>query len=254
MLSQTRQALEAFDNQHDFERLAADVLNHLGYDTVEPMAPGGGADLQRCCRCRWRFPELRHHVGGGRGRVRRTLAGRAVVVACVRLVRLSQAAGGCLGCACSQRMIRAAHVSEEVGPTARLGSAAASAGRFARGAFPPRPPLPNKRAEPSKFAYLSGNPLRISRDRAFQQGSRCSGWITSDLYRKRPGGKHSGDARWLWPGRFGPSRKKEAAARRVGWLVSASKRISRYRADDSQWPELINSMNKGGCLRRPRGV
>jgi hypothetical protein len=44
MLSQTRHALEAFDNQHDFERLAADVLNHLGYDTVEPMAPGGGAD------------------------------------------------------------------------------------------------------------------------------------------------------------------------------------------------------------------
>jgi hypothetical protein len=44
MLSQTRQALEAFDNQHDFERLAADVLNHLGYGNVEPMAPGGGAD------------------------------------------------------------------------------------------------------------------------------------------------------------------------------------------------------------------
>lgn len=44
MLSQTRQALEAFDNQHDFERMAADVLNHLGYGSVEPMAPGGGAD------------------------------------------------------------------------------------------------------------------------------------------------------------------------------------------------------------------
>jgi hypothetical protein len=45
MLSRTRQALEAFDNQHDFERMAADVLNHLGYVNVEPMAPGGGADL-----------------------------------------------------------------------------------------------------------------------------------------------------------------------------------------------------------------
>ena len=44
MLSRTRQALEAFDNQHDFERLAADVLNGLGYQNVEPMAPGGGPD------------------------------------------------------------------------------------------------------------------------------------------------------------------------------------------------------------------
>ncbi len=44
MLSQTRRALEDFDNQHDFERMAADVLNRLGYGSVEPMAPGGGAD------------------------------------------------------------------------------------------------------------------------------------------------------------------------------------------------------------------
>ncbi len=44
MLSKTRQALEAFDNQHDFERLAADVLNGLGFQNVEPMAPGGGRD------------------------------------------------------------------------------------------------------------------------------------------------------------------------------------------------------------------
>jgi hypothetical protein len=44
MLSQTRRALEAFDNQHEFERMAADVLNALGYSDVEPMAPGGGAD------------------------------------------------------------------------------------------------------------------------------------------------------------------------------------------------------------------
>ena len=44
MLSQTRRALEDYDNQHDFERLAADVLNALGYSDVEPMAPGGGAD------------------------------------------------------------------------------------------------------------------------------------------------------------------------------------------------------------------
>ena len=44
MLSQTRRALEDFDNQHDFERMAADILNALGYDAVEPMAPAGGAD------------------------------------------------------------------------------------------------------------------------------------------------------------------------------------------------------------------
>src|ERR1035437_4858762 len=45
MLSLTRRALEDFDNQHDFERFAADVLNALAYTPVEPMAPGGGADV-----------------------------------------------------------------------------------------------------------------------------------------------------------------------------------------------------------------
>jgi hypothetical protein len=44
MLSQTRTALEDFDNQHEFERMAADILNGLGYSHVEPMAPGGGPD------------------------------------------------------------------------------------------------------------------------------------------------------------------------------------------------------------------
>jgi hypothetical protein len=44
MLSQTRRALQDFDNQHDFERLAADVLNAQGYTGVEPMAPSGGPD------------------------------------------------------------------------------------------------------------------------------------------------------------------------------------------------------------------
>src|SRR5438132_6977342 len=44
MSSQTRRALEDFDNQHDFERLSADILNALGYSDVEPMAPRGGAD------------------------------------------------------------------------------------------------------------------------------------------------------------------------------------------------------------------
>ncbi len=44
MLNQTRRTLEDFDNQHEFERLAADVLNSLGYSDVEPMAPAGGAD------------------------------------------------------------------------------------------------------------------------------------------------------------------------------------------------------------------
>jgi hypothetical protein len=44
MFSKTRRALEDFDNQHDFERMAADTLNALGYSHVEPMAPGGGPD------------------------------------------------------------------------------------------------------------------------------------------------------------------------------------------------------------------
>jgi hypothetical protein len=44
MLNQTRRALEDFDNQHDFERMAADILTALGYSNVEPVAPGGGAD------------------------------------------------------------------------------------------------------------------------------------------------------------------------------------------------------------------
>jgi len=57
MLSQTRRALEDFDNQHDFERMAADVLNALGYLDVEPMAPGGG----------WR---LRHHSSRRSARAR----------------------------------------------------------------------------------------------------------------------------------------------------------------------------------------
>jgi hypothetical protein len=42
MPSQTRRSLEGFDNQHDFERMAADVLNGLGYSVVEPMAAAGG--------------------------------------------------------------------------------------------------------------------------------------------------------------------------------------------------------------------
>jgi hypothetical protein len=44
MASTTRRALQDFDNQHDLERLAADVLNALGYQSVEPMATAGGAD------------------------------------------------------------------------------------------------------------------------------------------------------------------------------------------------------------------
>lgn len=50
MLSQTRRALEEFDNQHEFERMAADVLNALGYSNVEPMAPRGGSDGGRDIR------------------------------------------------------------------------------------------------------------------------------------------------------------------------------------------------------------
>jgi len=44
LFSQTRTALEQFDNQHDFERMAADILNALGYTEVVPIAPRGGSD------------------------------------------------------------------------------------------------------------------------------------------------------------------------------------------------------------------
>jgi hypothetical protein len=38
--------------RHEFERLAADVLNALGYAAVEPMAPAGGPDGGRDIRFR----------------------------------------------------------------------------------------------------------------------------------------------------------------------------------------------------------
>jgi uncharacterized protein YjbI with pentapeptide repeats len=44
LFSLTRTALEQFDNQHDFERMAADILNALGYKDVVPIAPRGGGD------------------------------------------------------------------------------------------------------------------------------------------------------------------------------------------------------------------
>lgn len=44
MLSLTHQALEKFDNQHDFERMCADILNSLGYRDVVLIAPRGGSD------------------------------------------------------------------------------------------------------------------------------------------------------------------------------------------------------------------
>jgi hypothetical protein len=47
LFSQTRTRLEQFDNQHDFERMAADILNALGYTEVIPIAPRGGSDAGR---------------------------------------------------------------------------------------------------------------------------------------------------------------------------------------------------------------
>lgn len=44
MFSHTIAALEKFDNQHDFERMSADILNSLGYKNVVPIAPRGGSD------------------------------------------------------------------------------------------------------------------------------------------------------------------------------------------------------------------
>lgn len=36
--------LEKFDNQHEFERMCADILNALGYKDVVLIAPRGGSD------------------------------------------------------------------------------------------------------------------------------------------------------------------------------------------------------------------
>jgi hypothetical protein len=53
-------------------------------------------------------------------------------------------------------------------------------------------------------------------------------WLTVDLYRKRPGGEMVGRTRSLRPGRFGSSRKKEAAgaARRNAATYGVLMRIS----------------------------
>ena len=44
MYSKTTAQLEKFDNQHDFERMSADILNALGYKDVVLVAPRGGSD------------------------------------------------------------------------------------------------------------------------------------------------------------------------------------------------------------------
>jgi site-specific recombinase XerD len=44
LYSQTIAILEKFDNQHDFERMCADILNASGYKDVELIAPRGGSD------------------------------------------------------------------------------------------------------------------------------------------------------------------------------------------------------------------
>lgn len=44
MYSKTINYLEKFDNQHDFERMCADILNALGYKDVVLIAPRGGSD------------------------------------------------------------------------------------------------------------------------------------------------------------------------------------------------------------------
>jgi hypothetical protein len=50
--------------------------------------------------------------------------------------------------------------------------------------------------------------------------------MTADLYRKRPGRKGRTTVSWSRPGRFGPSRKEEAAARRAVcyklWALNAT--------------------------------
>lgn len=44
MYSQTTAVLEKYDNDHEFERMCADILNALGFRDVVPIAPRGGND------------------------------------------------------------------------------------------------------------------------------------------------------------------------------------------------------------------
>ncbi len=44
MYSKTIDHLEKFDNQHDFERMSADIMNALGNKDVVLIAPRGGSD------------------------------------------------------------------------------------------------------------------------------------------------------------------------------------------------------------------
>src|SRR5436190_17590269 len=44
MYSKTIAHLEKFDNQHDFERMCADILYALGFKDVVLIAPKGGSD------------------------------------------------------------------------------------------------------------------------------------------------------------------------------------------------------------------
>jgi len=44
LFAHTIAALEKFDNQHDFERMCADILNASGYKDVVLIAPRGGSD------------------------------------------------------------------------------------------------------------------------------------------------------------------------------------------------------------------
>ncbi len=44
LFSPTVAVLEKFDNEHEFERMCADILIALGYEDVMPVAPRGGSD------------------------------------------------------------------------------------------------------------------------------------------------------------------------------------------------------------------
>ena len=44
MYSLTKHKIGEFDNQHEFERMCADILNALGYKNITPIAPKGGSD------------------------------------------------------------------------------------------------------------------------------------------------------------------------------------------------------------------
>ena len=98
------------------------------------------------------------------------------------------------------------------------------------------------------------------------------GRMTTDLYRKRPRRKHLNEVVMAEPGRFGSSRKKEAAARRFGnpplWVFErsptsggldcaeweAQEKLLGRRCDLRKWQRRVGPGDEAACQGAEVGV